>query len=99
MTTKPLDRIDAALVDDLRERPRQNCDDAISVGIRPKPARTRTVADVMVKTMTNWGVQSVFGMVGQANLGLPDSIRLSVIGKKPKYYGIRHESTADWPGI
>lgn len=99
MTTKPLDRIDAAQVDDLPERPRQNRDDAIFVGIRPEPARTRSVTDVMVRTMTNWGVQSVFGMVGHSNHGRSDSIRLSGIGKKLKYCGIRHESTADWPGI
>jgi pyruvate oxidase len=48
----------------------------------------------MVETMTNWGVQSVFGMVGHSNLGLADAIRLSVIDKKLKYYGIRHEGAA-----
>ena len=68
--------------------------DEIFVGIEAEPERVRTVSDVMVETMTNWGVQSVFGMVGHSNLGLSDSIRLSVIGKKLKYYGIRHEGAA-----
>ena len=69
-------------------------DGAIFVGIEPEPERVRTVTDVMVETMINWGVQSVFGMVGHSNLGLSDSIRLSVIDKKLKYYGIRHEGAA-----
>ena len=69
-------------------------DGAIFVGIEPEPERERTVSDVMVETMTNWGVQSVFGMVGHSNLGLSDSIRLSVIDEKLKYYGIRHEGAA-----
>lgn len=69
-------------------------DGAIFVGIEAEPERVRTVTDVMVETMTNWGVQSVFGMVGHSNLGLSDSIRLSVMDKKLKYYGIRHEGAA-----
>jgi pyruvate oxidase len=69
-------------------------DGAIFVGIEAEPERVRTVTDVMVETMTNWGVQSVFGMVGHSNLGLSDSIRLAVIDKKLKYYGIRHEGAA-----
>lgn len=66
----------------------------IFVGMEPEPPRTRTVTDVMVETMTNWGVQSVFGMVGHSNLGLADAIRLAVMDKKLKYYGIRHEGAA-----
>ena len=69
-------------------------DGAIFVGIEAEPERVRTVTDVMVETMTNWGVQSVFGMVGHSNLGLSESIRLSVMDKKLKYYGIRHEGAA-----
>ena len=66
----------------------------IFVGLEPEPERARTVTDVMVETMTNWGVKSVFGMVGHSNLGLSDSIRLAVADKKLKYYGIRHEGAA-----
>ena len=69
-------------------------DGVVFVGIEAEPERVRTVTDVMVETMTNWGVQSVFGMVGHSNLGLSDSIRLSVNDKKLKYYGIRHEGAA-----
>ncbi len=66
----------------------------IFVGLDPEPPHERTVTDVIVETMTNWGVQSVFGMVGHSNLGLADAIRRAVINKKLKYYGIRHEGVA-----
>ncbi len=39
-------------------------EDGIYVGLGSEPARTRTVSDVMVETMVNWGVTHVFGMVG-----------------------------------
>ncbi len=69
-------------------------DGEIFIGLEPEPARERTVTDVMVETFANWGVQSVFGMVGHSNLGLADSIRLAVVDQKLKYYGIRHEGAA-----
>ena len=69
-------------------------DGEIFVGLEPEPPRERTVTDVMVETMTNWGLQSVFGMVGHSNLGLAESIRLAVGDGKLKYYGIRHEGAA-----
>ena len=69
-------------------------DGEIFVGLEPEPAHVRTVTDVMVETLTNWGVQSVFGMVGHSNLGLSDAIRRSVADKKMRYYGIRHEGAA-----
>ncbi len=69
-------------------------DGEIFVGIEPEPPHERTTTDVMVETMSNWGVQSVFGMVGHSNLGLADAIRLAVADKKLKYYGIRHEGVA-----
>lgn len=67
---------------------------SVFVGLEPEPERQRTVSDVMVETMTNWGVQSVFGMVGHSNLGLADAIRLAVANQKLRYYGIRHEGAA-----
>ncbi|MEM7428230.1 MAG: thiamine pyrophosphate-binding protein [Pseudomonadota bacterium] len=69
-------------------------DGEIFVGLEAEPERARTVTDVMVETMSNWGVQSIFGMVGHSNLGLADAIRLAVAGGKMKYYGIRHEGAA-----
>ena len=69
-------------------------DGEIFVGIEAEPPHERTTTDVMVETMTNWGVQTVFGMVGHSNLGLADAIRRKVANKDLKYYGIRHEGVA-----
>lgn len=68
----------------------------IYVGLPPEPERTRTVTDVMVETMANWGVKRVFGMVGHSNLGLADSIRLSQQKGLVEYVGIRHEGAASF---
>ena len=66
----------------------------IFVGIEQEAPHERTVTDVMTETMVNWGVKSVFGMVGHSNLGLSDAIRRSVVKGDLKYYGIRHEGAA-----
>ena len=70
--------------------------DGIYVGIEPDPERARTVTDVMAETMVNWGVKSVFGMVGHSNLGLADALRLQESAGKLSYYGIRHEGAASF---
>ncbi|MEM0946383.1 MAG: thiamine pyrophosphate-dependent enzyme [Pseudomonadota bacterium] len=69
-------------------------DSEIFVGLEPEPPHQRTVTDAMVETMTNWGLQTVFGMVGHSNLGLADAIRLATGDGKLTYYGIRHEGAA-----
>lgn len=69
-------------------------DDGIYVGLEPDPPRTTTVTDLMAQTMTNWGVTSVFGMVGHSNLGLADALRLEEQNGRLNYYGIRHEGAA-----
>ncbi len=69
-------------------------DDGIYVGVPALPPRARTIADVMAETMTNWGVTSVFGMVGHSNLGLADALRVQEAVGKLRYYGIRHEGAA-----
>ncbi len=66
----------------------------VGLEVEPEQEHPRNVSDVMVETMTNWGVQSVFGMVGHSNLGLADAIRRAVGDDKLKYYGIRHEGAA-----
>ena len=50
-----------------------------------------TVSDVMVETLIEWGVDTVFGMVGHSNLGLANAIRKQEEKGKLKYIGIRHE--------
>ena len=47
----------------------------------------KTVSDVMVETMVNWGVTHVFGMVGHSNLGLADAIRKQCEANKLKLRG------------
>jgi thiamine pyrophosphate-dependent acetolactate synthase large subunit-like protein/nitrite reductase/ring-hydroxylating ferredoxin subunit len=68
--------------------------DEVYVGVEPEPERPRTVSDVMAETLVNWGLKSVFGMVGHSNLGLADAIRLQVQAGALHYYGIRHEGAA-----
>jgi thiamine pyrophosphate-dependent acetolactate synthase large subunit-like protein/nitrite reductase/ring-hydroxylating ferredoxin subunit len=57
-------------------------------------ATERTVSDVLVETMVNWGVDSVFGMVGHSNLGFADAMRRAEDRGELRYFGIRHEGAA-----
>ncbi|MDJ0710089.1 MAG: thiamine pyrophosphate-binding protein [Woeseiaceae bacterium] len=68
--------------------------DGIYIGLEPDPPHATTVSDLMAQTMTNWGVTSVFGMVGHSNLGLADALRLEEKNGNLNYYGIRHEGAA-----
>ena len=69
-------------------------DDGIYVELPPEPQRERTVSDVMVETMVNWGVRAVFGMVGHSNLGFADAMRAAEERGDLRYFGIRHEGAA-----
>ena len=69
-------------------------EDGIYVGLEAEPPHATTVTDVMAETMTNWGVTSVFGMVGHSNLGLADALRREEQEGRLSYYGIRHEGAA-----
>jgi pyruvate oxidase len=68
--------------------------DAIFVGMEEEAPHEKTVTDVMVETMVNWGVNRVFGMVGHSNLGLADAFRRLEVEGKLKFIGIRHEGAA-----
>ena len=74
--------------------PLENRDGEIFIGLEPEPPHERTTTDVMAETMVNWGVKTVFGMVGHSNLGLADAIRRRVQDGEVRYVGIRHEGTA-----
>jgi pyruvate oxidase len=69
-------------------------EDGIYVGLQAEAPHQTTVTDVMAETMTNWGVTTVFGMVGHSNLGLADALRLQEKKGRLNYYGIRHEGAA-----
>ena len=69
-------------------------DDGVYVEVPVELSRPRTVSDVLVETMTNWGVRAVFGMVGHSNLGFADALRSSEERNELRYFGIRHEGAA-----
>lgn len=71
-------------------------EDGIYVGIEEEPPHVRTSTDVIAETMVNWGLKSVFGMVGHSNLGLADAFRLQEEAGALSYYGIRHEGAASF---
>ena len=66
-------------------------DGAIFVGLEAEEAHKTTVSDIMVETMVNWGVDTVFGMVGHSNLGFADAMRRQEENGNLNFYGIRHE--------
>ncbi|MDJ0842210.1 MAG: thiamine pyrophosphate-binding protein [Acidobacteriota bacterium] len=69
-------------------------EDGIYVGLTEDAPAARTTSDVMVETMVNWGVDSVFGMVGHSNLGFAEAMRKQEKAGKLRFYGIRHEGAA-----
>lgn len=71
-------------------------DDGIYVALPPEPIRRRTVSDVLVETMVNWGVTHVFGMVGHSNLGFADAMREAEERGDLTFVGIRHEGAASF---
>ncbi|MGH9225961.1 MAG: thiamine pyrophosphate-binding protein, partial [Acidimicrobiales bacterium] len=68
--------------------------DGVYVALPPDEVRARTVSDVMVETIVNWGVTHVFGMVGHSNLGLADAFRAAEERGDLRFIGIRHEGAA-----
>lgn len=68
--------------------------DGVWVALPEQTKRVRTVSDVMVETMVNWGVDTVFGMVGHSNLGFADAMREAESRGDLRYFGVRHEGAA-----
>ena len=50
----------------------------------------------MVETMVNWGVRSVFGIVGHSNLGLAEALRHQHEAGELRFFGVRHEGAASF---
>ncbi len=71
-------------------------DDGVYVGIRKEKDHVRTVGDLMMETLANWGVRHVFGMVGHSNLGVADALRIQEDEGRISYYGVRHEGAASF---
>jgi thiamine pyrophosphate-dependent acetolactate synthase large subunit-like protein/nitrite reductase/ring-hydroxylating ferredoxin subunit len=53
-----------------------------------------SLMDQMVETLCDWGLDTVFGMVGHSNLGLADALRRADEAGRLRYFGIRHEGAA-----
>ncbi len=60
----------------------------------PEPPLGVTLMDQVVDVMTEWDVDTVFGMVGHSNLGLADAMRRAEEAGRLQYIGIRHEGAA-----
>jgi len=71
-------------------------EDGIYVGMPSEQVHVQTVGDVMMETLTNWGVKHVFGMVGHSNLGVADAVRIQEEKNRLRFYGIRHEGAASF---
>jgi pyruvate oxidase len=56
-----------------------------------KEKKGRTVSDILVAQIAEWGVQYVFGVPGTSTLGVVDAIRKN---NKVQYLQVRHEQTA-----
>lgn len=69
-------------------------DGRVFVELPDEQPRPRTVGDVVVETMTAWGVTHAFGMVGHSNLGLADAMRAAEERGDLTFVGIRHEGAA-----
>ena len=75
----------------VEQEPPGDAEDGAVEGEEPGP---RTISDLMVETLVNWGVEHVFGMVGHSNLGLAEAIRRQVVAGKMTFTGVRHEGAA-----
>ncbi len=69
--------------------------DSVRVRI-PVAVERETLMDQMVNVMTEWGVDTVFGMVGHSNLGFADALRKAENDGRLQYYGVRHEGAASF---
>jgi len=69
-------------------------DDGVYVRLPEQQVDRRTVADVLVETLVNFGVTHVFGMVGHSNLGFADVLRRAEQRGDLTFIGIRHEGAA-----
>jgi len=77
--------------DGVEPYPVEEREDGIYVGIPEERPHETTLSDIMAETMVNWGVDTVFGMVGHSNLGFADAIKRLNEKDKLKYIAIRHE--------
>lgn len=68
-------------------------DDGVYVEL-PVVEHHESLMDQVVATLCDWGLDTVFGMVGHSNLGLADALRRAEESGRLRYIGIRHEGAA-----
>lgn len=68
-------------------------EDGVYVGIT-ELVHNDTLMDQVVRQMLDWGVNTVFGMVGHSNLGLADAYYKYAKDGRLNYIGVRHEGAA-----
>jgi len=71
-------------------------EDGVYVAFPEEELHVRTSSEVMVETLTNWGVRWVWGIVGHSNLGFADAMRRKEAAGELGYFGIRHEGAASF---
>ena len=69
-------------------------DGMVEVAAAAPTRSTWTVGHVIAETLVEWGVDTVFGMVGHSNLGMAEGIRVQEERGRLRYIGIRHEGAA-----
>ncbi len=77
--------------DGVDDYPVEERNDGIYVGVLEEEPHETTVSDIMAETMVNWGIDTVFGMVGHSNLGFADALHRLEDKGKIKFITIRHE--------
>lgn len=75
----------------VEERP-----DGIYIQMETFAQPQKTISDVMAETMVNWGIDTVFGMVGHSNLGFANALKEQEEKKKLSFFGVRHEGAASF---
>lgn len=83
----------AGFKDKAESYPVEERTDGIYVGV-PIEEKIRTLSDEMIETMVEWGVDTVFGMVGHSNLGVAEAMRRQEEQGKLRFFGVRHEGAA-----
>ena len=68
--------------------------DGIYIGLPQEAETVKNISDVVAGTLVNWGLDTVFGMVGHSNLGLADALRRQTKQGKLRYFAVRHEGAA-----
>ena len=92
----PLDGKAPGFDDGVDTFPVETRSDGIYIGIQIQKGHVHSISDVIAETLVNWGLDTVFGMVGHSNLGLADALRRQEEEGNLQYIAIRHEGAASF---